>query len=446
MEQTHSLNAKIRLFTYILFPILITQLSLASAGFVDTVMAGNSSALDLAGVAVGVNIWQPVFTGLNGIIIGITPILAQYNGARNFTAVPFTVIQGLYLAAILSLIVLIAGFFLIPLIFAKMNFEPAVYRIGQGFLAAIGFGLWPLLTASVLRSFLDSLGYTRVTMLITLCTLPVNVILNYLLVFGKCGLPQMGGIGTGYASAITYWLLAIVFATVIHTVQPFKQLAVFKRWFRLSSAAIIEILKIGVPIGGAIFCEVSIFGVVALLMAKFGTTVIAAHQAAINFVSMIYMLPLSIGMALTITVGFEVGAARYDDARQYSRLGINVAVILSLIFALVLWLGKTHIANLYSNDHGVLALMHNFLMYAIFFQLSDAIAAPIQGILRGYKDVTATFVIALLSYWAIGLPVGYLLAEYTQWQAYGYWLGFIIGLAIGAVALVLRLRRIQQIK
>lgn len=444
MEQTYSLSEKARRFAYILFPILITQISLASAGFVDTVMSGRAGPVDLAGVAIGVNIWQPLFNGLNGIIIGITPILAQLHGAGRKADMPFVVRQGLYLAAALSMLVIAAGGLLLKPLLTLMNFDPVVYRIGHDFLAAIAIGIFPLFISSVLRNFLDSLGYTRVTMLITLCALPINILFNYLLIFGNFGFPRLGGIGAGYASAITYWCVALIIITVVHRVEPFKSYHIFHRFSRISVKAWIDQLRIGVPIGFAIFCEMSIFGVVALLMAKFGTMTIAAHQAAINFTSMIYMVPLSIGIALTICVGFEVGANRYAAAKQYAYLGIGLAVIVSLAFATVLSVCKSHIAGLYSTDSKVLELIGNFLTYAIFFQLSDAIAAPIQGALRGYKDVTATFLIALLSYWAIGLPVGYLLAEYSVYGAYGYWLGFIIGLAVGAAALAARLILIQK--
>lgn len=444
MKQTFSIQEKAGQFACILFPILITQLSLASAVFVDTVMSGRVSSVDLAGVAIGVNIWQPLFNGLNGVIIGITPILAQLHGAGKKSDIPFVVVQGLYFAAALSVIVIAAGGLLLTPLLTLVNFDPLVYRIGHDFLAAIALGIFPLFIASLLRSFLDSLGYTRVTMLIILCALPINILLNYLLIFGNFGFPRLGGAGAGYASAITYWCIALIFIIVVHKAEPFKSYHIFRRFYRISFPAWKEQLNIGLPIGLAIFCEMSIFGVVALLMANFGTMTIAAHQAAINFVSLIYMVPLSIGIALTICVGFEVGAGRHEAARQYSYLGLGMAIAVSLAFAAVLSVYKNEIAGLYSADRQMLTLIGNFLGYAIFFQLSDAIAAPIQGALRGYKDVTAAFLIAVVSYWGIGLPAGYLLAEYSSCGAYGYWIGFIAGLAAGAAALAIRLALIQK--
>lgn len=180
------------------------------------------------------------------------------------------------------------------------------------------------------------------------------------------------------------------------------------------------------------------------MMSRFDTTTIAAHQAALNFASTLYMLPVSICMALTILVGFEAGAGRLKDAKQYSLLGIGGAIGLSLLTAIVLIVFGEQIAGVYSNDREVIALTQHFLIYAIFFQISDAIATPTQGALRGYKDVNPALIITFIAYWIIGLPVGYLTATYTSLGAFGYWIGLIAGLAVGATALLWRLFRIQK--
>ena len=179
-------------------------------------------------------------------------------------------------------------------------------------------------------------------------------------------------------------------------------------------------------------------------MSEFNTVTIAAHQVAINFSSLLYMIPLSISMALTIVVGFEVGAGRFKDAKQYSLLGVCIGVLMALVCATIIFVFQEPIAKMYSANAAVIELTTQFLIYAIFFQLSDAIAAPIQGALRGYKDVNTTFVMTLISYWVIGLPVGYVLAQYTSLGAFGYWIGLIVGLAAGAITLSGRLLIVQK--
>jgi MATE family multidrug resistance protein len=179
-------------------------------------------------------------------------------------------------------------------------------------------------------------------------------------------------------------------------------------------------------------------------MSQFNTITIAAYQVAINFASLIYMIPLSISMALTIAVGFEVGAQRFKAARQYSYIGIGIALIMAVLAAIVLFVWNEQVASMYTEDLAVRKLAQEFLVYAIFFQLSDALAAPIQGSLRGYKDVKITFIMAFVSYWVIGLPLGYILAKYSSLGALGYWIGLIVGLAFGAVCLAVRLVMVQR--
>lgn len=198
------------------------------------------------------------------------------------------------------------------------------------------------------------------------------------------------------------------------------------------------------PIGFAIFFETAVFAAVTLLMSRFDTLTIAAHQAANNFASTLYMIPLSICLALTILVSFETGAKRPKDAKQYGALGIFTAAGLSLLTAVILMVFREGVAGLYSSEPEVIALISLFLVYAIFLQISDAIATPVQGVLRGYKDVNPGFWITLLAFWVIGLPLGYGLANFTNLGPYGYWIGLISGLGVAAILLLRRLFVIQK--
>lgn len=444
MKETKGFSQKIKQLTMILLPILISQLSLSAMTFFDTTMSGHAGAVDLAGVAIGANIWMPVFTGLNGVLYAVVPMVSQLLGARKKENIPFVVIQGIYLSLAIGIFVLLCGSVSVTAILNLMGIEPEVLRIALGFLKGIACGVVPFFIYVVLRSFIDALGYTRVTMIITLMAVPINVTLNYLLIFGNFGFPRLGGIGAGYASAITYWCITFISLYVIHRLEPFRQYGIFRNFYPVSLKAWKEQLRIGIPIGFAIFCETSIFAVVSLLMSQFNTATIAAHQAALNFASLVYMLPLSISMALTILVGFEAGAKRPKDARQYSYLGLGSALLLGTACAVLLLLFNGQVAQLYTTDAQVLLLAKEFLVYAAFFQLSDAVGAPIQGILRGYKDVKVTFILAIVSYWIVGLPLGYYLAKYSTLGPFGYWLGQIIGLAFGAVFLFARLLRVQK--
>ncbi|MEW5595967.1 MATE family efflux transporter [Peribacillus frigoritolerans] len=446
MNQTYTKSQKIRLLFYILIPILITQISMYAMTFFDVMMSGQYSTQDVAGVSIGSSLWTPVYTGLSGILIALTPVVSQLVGSRQSKSVSYSVMQAIYLAVALALFILIIGAFSLNPVLNAMDLEDSVHMVAHDYLIALSLGIIPLFIYNALRAFIDALGQTRISMIITLCALPVNVLFNYLLIYGKFGFPELGGVGSGYATAITYWLIALVAILVVIKINPFSTYQVFTEFFRVSWKEWRALLLIGVPIGLAIFFETSIFSAVTLLMSKYDTVTIASHQIAMNFASLLYMIPLSISMALTIVIGFEIGAARYKDAKEYSWIGISMALTMSLVLSTILFLFREPVASLYTKDHEVMMLTSHFLIYAIFFQISDALQAPIQGILRGYKDVNVTFAMSLVSYWILGLPIGYFFAKFTDMGAFGYWIGLISGLALGAIGLAARLWFIQQVK
>ncbi|KMY50461.1 MATE family efflux transporter [Peribacillus loiseleuriae] len=446
MQKTFTNSEKIRQLFVILFPLLITQLSLFAMTFFDIMMSGRYSTADVAGVSIGSSLWMPIYSGLGGILLAIPPIISQLIGAKDTKKVPFNIIQAIYLALAIGVGITIIGFIFLNPILTKMNLEPAVEQIAHSFLVGLGFGILPLFVFNVLRSFMDGLGQTKISMLITLSALPINIIFNYLLIYGKLGFPELGGVGSGYATAITYWLIFIIAILVVMKVEPFASYRIFERFYRVSLKNWKTLLVIGLPIGFSIFFETSIFAAVTLLMSNYDTITIASHQIAMNFASFLYMAPLSISMGLTIVIAFEVGAKRYSDALEYSKIGISIAVLMSLVFSLVIFFLREQVASIYTDDQLVLKLTTHFLIYAIFFQISDAIQAPIQGILRGYKDVNFTFFMSLVSYWVIGLPFGFILAHFTDLGPFGYWIGLISGLALGAIGLLARLLFLQRVK
>jgi multidrug resistance protein, MATE family len=444
MYETHNRRQKFKLLINLLLPILITQLAMIAMNFFDTFMSGRAGTSDLAGVAIGSGLWVPILTGINGILMALTPIISHQLGAKRKERVPFSLIQTIYMALVISIIIIIVGGIVLNPILSQMSLPADVELVANHYLKALGIGIIPLFIYSVLRGFIDAHGFTRVSMMISLLSLPINVVFNYLLIFGKFGFPRLGGVGAGVATTITYWIIMFVAFFFILRSESFVHYEVFKHWYAVSLDFWKELLKMGLPIGFSIFFETSIFSAVTLLMSQYSTVVIAAHQAAINFASMLYMIPLSISMALTIAVGFEAGAKRFKDAKDYSFIGIWVAVMVAVIFAISLYFLNDQVARIYTTDKAVMVMISHFLLYAVFFQLSDAIQAPIQGALRGYKDVNVTFIITFIVYWIIGLPVGFVLGKWTALGPFGYWVGLILGLAIGAVCLSVRLHFVQK--
>jgi len=434
---------KILKILQVMIPILVTQLAISGMSFFDIVMSGRAGNSDLAGVAIGGNIWMPVFTGLSGVLMALTPIVAQLRGADKKQEIGQAVFHGMFLALCLGIITMAGGYILLPHILDRMTITPEVRTIAVNYLVTMSVGFIPLYGSIILRSLVDTMGFTRLTMRLVLLTFPVNTFFNYIMIFGKFGLPRMGGAGAGAGTAVTCWLLFIAFVWVIRRLKVMEPLQLFQ-WYKLDSRKIKEHLAIGIPMGVAIFCETSIFCVVAFFIANYGTDAVAAHQAAMSLSNLLYMVPMSFSMALTIIVGVRVGAKDYQGAGSYAITGICANLMTALGLSVLLFVSRKQIAGLYSTDSQMVTLITQFLLYAVAFQFFDGTAAPIQGILRGYKDVKATFLSSLVAYWCISLPTGILLDQNMRQGPFGYWQGLIIGIFFSALFMIFRLRYIRK--
>ena len=444
LKEVHGYPARARQFFVVLLPILVTQVSLIAPGFFNTVMAGHISKEDLAGIAVGASIFFPVFGAFMGLVSGLTPVIAQHYGARRSLEIRRVVQQSFYWSMLLSVLLLICGVLTVPALVRALALEPVVERITMEYLSYIALGLIPVAPAIVLRNFIDAHGRTRLTMYITMTTIPINIVLNYIFMYGACGVPAFGGPGAGLGAALSYGVFLVLNGIVVLRIKQFARYHVFARLPRPIPGDWWALLAICIPIGLTVFCEQSIFGAVGLLMAAYGTTVLAAHQAAMNFTTIVYMLPLSVSMAITILVGYEVGGGRENGARAYIRLSRVLTLVFVGVIALVLAAMRDSVAALYTTNPEVQELLRVFLLYALVMQFCDCVNAPLQGALRGYKDVTVTFWLAVLSFWGIGLPAGYVLAVWTELGPYGYWAGMNGGILVGAVLLMIRLRIIEE--
>ena len=446
MNQTFTVKEKTKQIFVLLIPILITQLGMFSMVFFNTIMSGKYNSSDLAGVAIGSSIWSPIFNGISGILLAVSPIAAQRFGEKKSNEVSSVVRHGIYLSVMIAFIVIILGLFFLDPILDKMKLPSSVQETAFDYLAGLSYGLLPLFIFNVLRSFIYALGKTRVVMVIMLMSLPINFFLNYAFIFGHFGFPELGGAGAGYATSITYWAIMGMTLFIVKTQDPFSSYPVFAHMREFSWDRCKEILKIGIPMGLSTFFETSMFAMVTILLSKFNVTTIAAYQSALNIVSFLYMIPISISTALTVLVGYEVGAKRYKDAKQYSWLGVLLAILIATGTGMLVVAFRYQVAGLYSNETAVITLTANFLIFALFFQISDAIQATAQAALRGYKDVNLAFIMTLIAYWLICLPAGYLLANFTSLGARGYWIGLTIGLLAAGIALSIRLIYIQKRK
>ena len=292
-----------------MIPILIAQVSTVGMNFMDSTMSGHVSANDLAGVSIGASLFLPIQTTAMGLLTAATPMAAQLMGKKEKESIPMIIRTGLYLALLLSFLFALLYYLLIDTVLEELSLAPAVSSIAKDYmLALVGAFLFEML-AMPLRSLTDTVGATTISMLLFLLALPVNGLLNYAFIFGKWGAPALGGVGAGIATLLTYVFLVLLFLAVILSHKPFMGRALFSspesRLFVWK-----EYMALGIPNALGVFMETSLFGFIIVFITKFGTETIAAHQAALNFSGIIYMIPMSCSMAMTILVGYEVGARR----------------------------------------------------------------------------------------------------------------------------------------
>ena len=332
-----------------------------------------------------------------------------------------------------------------PLVLSNMSLEPLVAKVAIHYLWYLAFGIIPLVLFSVVRSILDALGLTRLSMYLMLLLLPLNASFNYILIYGTFGFPEMGGAGAGLGTSLAYWVLLILSIVVAKRHSKIKKYQLWK--IRpLDKKGLLEGMRLGFPIGGTVFAEVVIFSVVGLLMAKFSSLVIASHQSAINFSNLMYAFPMSISNAMAIIVSYEIGAKRLDYVRKYCVLGRLTALGFAVFTLTFLYLFRYQVASLYGTNKEFIRLTSVFLTYSLFFQLADTFAAPLQGILRGYKDTKVPFYLGLIGYWGVSLPVGLLLDHTTNLGPFAYWIGLISSLVVSGILYQLRLNHIQKKK
>ncbi|RSK19683.1 MATE family efflux transporter [Streptococcus oralis] len=443
MYPTHQFKDKFVLFLKIFFPILIYQFANYSASFVDTTMTGQYNTMDLAGVSTATSLWNPFFTFLTGIVSAMVPIIGHHLGRGKKEEVASDFYQFIYLAFGLSLVLLGMVVFLAPPVLNNIGLEAQVAAVAVSYLWYLSIGIIPLLLFSVIRSLLDSLGLTKLSMYLMLLLLPLNSGFNYLLIYGAFGFPELGGAGAGLGTSLAYWVLLGISLLVLFKQERLKTLHLEKR-IPLNIDKIKEGVRLGLPIGGTVFAEVTIFSVVGLIMAKFSSLIIASHQSAMNFSSLMYAFPMSISSAMAIVVSYEVGAKRFEDAKIYARLGRITALIFAGLTLSFLYIFRNRVASLYGNDSQFIETTAVFLTYSLFFQLADTFAAPLQGILRGYKDTIIPFYLGLIGYWGVAIPLGYLLDQATALGAFAYWIGLIASLIVSGCLYQWRLKTVMK--
>ncbi|MFN4237928.1 MULTISPECIES: MATE family efflux transporter [Vogesella] len=430
-------------------PIMVAQIAQVGTGFVDTVMAGHVSTDDLAAVSLGSSVFITVYVTLMGIASALNPILAQQVGRGDSHEIGDTARQGLWFGLLLGVLGMLAMLAMQPLLRLWLSLPPEVEDKAMLFITGSAMGMPAAILHRALYAFSSSLGHTRPIMLVSICGLLLNIPLNYALIHGLAGLPALGGAGCGWATGMVMWFNALALFLVIKHKAAYRRYAFTGQFSWPQWARFPAFFKLGLPIGLSFFVEVSLFSFIALLIAKLGTTVVATHQAVLNFSSVIYMIPQSIGVALTIRVGQRVGAGDYQGARTVCGVGLALGVALATLTMIWVLLGREGIMRTYSSDPAVISLGMTLMLFAAFYQLTDAMQTIASAALRGYKVTTMPMVIHIVSFWVVGLGLGTFLGLghaslpglTLPLGVHGFWLALVISLTLAGMLLVSYLSR-----
>jgi MATE family multidrug resistance protein len=430
------------------YPILIAQLIQNLMGFFDTVMAGRVSAIDLAAVAIANSIWLPLILSIYGLLMALTAIISRLDGAKNYSDIPNQTYQTAWIALALGIILILSYYLLAPLISESITLDHELKNLMFDYLGYIVWGAPAYCLYLVLRNYAEGLSHTKPTMWISVIGLLINIPANYIFIYGKFGAPALGGAGCGVATALVYGGMFISMLLYCIYAKFFKGIYLFNQFYWPQWEKIKGILSLGIPIALALLFEVSLFAIVAILLIPFGAEIIASHQIALTFTSLIFMIPLSIGMAATIKIGFALGNNDHQEAKQVTLNAIILGLIIAVFTATGSLIFRYEIAGIYSSEVNVINVAAGLMFLAALYQFSDTIQVISAGALRGYKDTKAILMITFFSYWIIGLGVGVILGL-TDWilpkmGPYGFWIGFISGLTTAAIMLALRLKVVQR--
>lgn len=438
---------ELKTIIHLAWPLLIAQITQILMGVSDTIMAGRYSATDMAAVAIGFGFTLPVIVFIQGITLALPLIISRFNGAKKTDKVANYTQQMAWLAMAFAMLAFAFSFVFPPLL-DLIEMDAQVRSITYAYIQYILFSMPAFALYQVLRNYCEGLSITKPSMVIMGIGLLVNIPANYILIYGKFGLPELGGIGCGIATALVF--VAMFFATLIYTkyARKLQQFNLYQHLYWPNIQLIKECIKLGFPIAMTILFEVTLFAVVAILLAPFGATIVASHQIALNFSALMFMIPLSLGMATSIRIGYLLGESRPDQAKIATRCAFLLGISIAVFTATLTVLAREPIARLYSIDEEVITLASSLLLLAAMFQFSDAIQVISGTALRGYKDTAWMFYLSFISYWIVGMTIGCILGL-TDWivpkmAGAGFWIGFICGLSTAAILLGLRLKYVQS--
>ena len=432
---------------------MLTQLGASLVGFFDSIMVGHYATVDLAAVSFSNAIFFTVMVFAMGALMGVTPLVGIQVGEMMQVTENESVIRrniaslfqnGMLFTVLLSVLMLVLLSACIPFL-DRFGQDPEVIAVVRPYYILIVVSLVPFLFFSFFKQFLEGLGNTMVAMVITLLMNGLNILLNWVFIYGHWGFEAMGATGAGIGSLISRIGMPLCFWAVMAWNNEWKQYLCMA-WKRFSGQRIRELAKIGFPIGAQTLLETFLFTASFVIIGWISKEALAAHQVANQIADMTFMLALGIGSATTIRVSHQLGEGNIQGVRMASNASIHLVLFMNTIGAALMIGLRNYIPALFTEDEEVIAIASQLIIIAGLFQYADGLQAVGAAMLRGITDVKVPMMIAFVAYIIVGLSVGLLCAFPLQMGAVGVWVGFICALALAAICFHIRFRRLMNKK
>jgi MATE family multidrug resistance protein len=425
-------------------PIIIGELAQMALHIIDTAMVGAISYKQLAAAALVINAMNIPFVLGIGMTISVSQMVSMAHGRRDAQLVSHYFFNGFILCAATAIIISLT------LVFGKnilshLGQDPEVVTLALPFMQLMGLSIIPMLLFMTLKQFTDGLEYTKTAMAISLLGMPVNIMLNWLLIYGNWGFPRLELNGAGWSTLITRSLMFFVLGLVILKHRRFrKYVAVSSRQWKLRKKTISDLLHIGVPSSLQIGMEAGAFAVSGIIIGTISAVAQASHQIALSCASFTFMVSMGLAQAGSIRVSNAFGRSDWPKIATIGKSTLLVALVYGIFCAVTFFVFRFRLPLLFNENPAVLQMAGLLLLFAAVFQISDSTQAIGAGLLRGIKDVRFPTLLIAIAYWVIGLPLGYILAFRFKLGASGIWLGLITGLTLASVFLISRFLRMSK--
>lgn len=420
------------------FPVIIGEIAQMALHIIDTAMVGAISYKQLAAAALVINTMNIPFVLGIGMTISISQMVSMSHGRRDKQLVSHYLFNGFCLCALTAVIISMTMVLGKTILF-HLGQDTEVVVIAMPFMKLMGFSIIPMLLFMTLKQFTDGLEFTKTAMLLSLAAMPINILLNWILIYGHWGFPRLELAGAGWATLITRTILFLVLATIILKHITFRRyIAVSRNQWKLSVNTLRELLHIGIPSSLQIGMEAGAFAVSGIMIGTISAVDQAAHQIALSCASFTFMVSMGLAQAGSIRTSNAYGQSNWKKITTIGKSTLIIALFYGCICALSFIAFRHQLPKIFNDNTQVIQTAGLLLLFAAIFQISDSTQAVGSGLLRGIKDVKVPTLLVAIAYWIIGIPAGYVLAFHYKLGAAGIWIGLITGLTIASLLLISR--------